>query len=803
MRSDLREALRSLATDRGVTLVVVVTLVLVIGINTTIFSALDGVLFRPLPYPGGDRLVSLFENNIEMSVDRSRVSGATYLDWRQRSKSFESMGAFRYLGFTLTGTGEPERITSVEASPLLFDVLGVPASLGRTFSQAEERPGSEHLVILSHSMWQRRFGGDPAIVDQTIRLDGQSYLVVGVMPPSFRFPADDPDVEIWSPLTLDLGALLSRPHRTYYAIGRLAPGVNVDRARREMDDVAREIARENPESNEGWGVTLVPTKEQILGATGATLWFLFAAVTLVLLIGCANIANLLLARSARRTRDYAVRAAFGARAWALLGRSLTESLLMALAGGAGGVLLAVGGVRVLRRVIPPGIPRSDLIGIDGSVLLFTAAISIGAGLLFGLAPALRLMRPDIARILQASGRAATAGRRSRLIANSLIAAEVALALVLLSGAGLLVRSFARLLDVDPGFRTDGRLAIDIALPPARYPRPAQQREFFESLVRDIRTLPEVQAAGAVSVLPMSALGVQFEIPFTVAGLEARSPSERPRGDYRGVIAGYFEAMAIPVAQGRSFDEFDGGDGRKVAIINQTLARRYFPGIDPVGRFVDMPMAGNLEIVGIAADVLQGGPGTEARPEVFVPYAQLPLSEMHIVVHTTEAADRLIAPLRDVVKRHDPELPIARVERLDALLARSVAEPRFNMILLSALASCALVLSIVGIYGIVSYSVAQRTGEIGLRMALGAGRSDTLRLIVREVMVVLGAGVVLGLTGFAAAAEFTRGFLFGVSPSDPLTHFAVALGLLAAGLFAALRPALAAARVDPLVALRAD
>jgi putative ABC transport system permease protein len=803
MRSDVREALRSLIADRGVTVVVIATLTLVIGINTTIFSVLNGVLFRPLPYPHGDRLVSLFENNVEMSVDRSRVSGATYLDWRERARSFASMGAFRYLGFTLTGNGDPERVSSVEVSPRMFDVLGVPALLGRTFTQAEEQPGNEHLLILSHAIWRQRFGGDPAIVDRTLMVDGQPYTVVGVMPPSFRFPADDPAVEAWSPLTLDLEALLSRPHRTYYAIGRLAPGASLERARAEMEEVAGQIARENPESNAGWGVTLVPTKEQILGATSTTLWFLFIAVTMVLLIGCANIANLLLARSTRRARDFAVRAAFGARGWALLRRSLSESILLSLAGGLAGVLLAVAGVHVLRPLIPTGIPRTDLIGIDGTVLLFTVIVSIGAGLLFGLAPALRLMRPDIARILQASGRAATAGRRSRRIANSLIAAEVALALVLLSGAGLLVRSFTRLLDVDPGFRTDGRVAIDIALSPARYPRSAQQRDFFESLVRDIRTLPGVETAGAVSVLPMSPLGVQFEIPFTVAGLEARSPSERPRGDYRGVIAGYFEAMAIPIAQGRSFDEFDGGDGRKVAIINQTLARRYFPAIDPVGRFVDMPMAGNLEIVGIAGDVLQGGPGTEARPEVFVPYAQLPLSEMHIVVNTTVAADRLVAQLRDVVNRHDPELPIARVERLDELLAQSVAEPRFNMILLSVLAACALILSAVGIYGIVSYSVAQRTGEIGLRMALGAGRGATLRLIVREVVLVLGAGIVLGLAGFAAAAGFTRGFLFDVSPADPLTHLAVALGLLATGVFAAVRPAMAAARVDPLVALRAD
>jgi putative ABC transport system permease protein len=803
---DLREAFRQMRARPGFAAVIVLTLALGIGVNTTIFSVLHGVLLRPLQYANPGELVVLWEANPQLGQNQEEVSGATYLDWRTRSRAFAGIGAYRYRGFTLTGAGNgaPERIASVDVSPALLTVLGVTPIAGRTFTAEEERPGHEHLALLSYGAWMRRFGGDRDVIGRSLLLDGLSYQILGVMPQGFQLPAGDPDVEVWSPLTLDLTSLASRPHRMYKTIGRLAAGVTIDQARAEMDRIARDIAREHPDSNAGWGVSLVPAHEQVVGDIGPTLWVLFSAVVLVLLIACANIANLLLARSALAARDFAVRAAFGAGRGALVRRSLVESGLFAATGGLAGLALAWAGIHVLRPLIPSTVPRADGIGLDLPVLGFTVAMTIGAGLVFGAVPAWRAMKPNLLEVLQEGGRSSTISRRSRWLSDAMVIAEVAVALMLVIGAGLLLRSFVRLTSVDPGFRTSNVVALHMALPDVRYRGSAPRTMFFQDLLTRLRAVPAFDRVSAVSALPMSPLGVQFELNFTIDGLEASSPSERPRARYRGVFPGYFEAMAIPLRAGRLFDGFDGRDeGPRVAIVNETLARRYFGRASPINRQVKMPMAGDLTIVGVVGDVKHDGLQAQVAPEVFVPYERLALSEMQIVVVTRMPVGEVASTARSVVSSIDPMLPVARVSRIEDLVSASIAQPRFNMLLIIGLALSAALLAAVGVYGLVTYSVAQRTVEIGLRAALGAQPQQAFWLVVGGATRLVLAGVVAGLTGAAGLGRSLESLLFGVSAFDPATYAAAGLALAAVGLLAATIPALRASRIDPVRALRQE
>ena len=693
---------------------------------------------------------------------------------------------------------------SVELSPATFRVLGASALVGRTFTDEEERPGHERLAILSHGAWSRRFGADPGVIGNTIWLDDQPHEIVGVMPRDFQFPPGDPFVEVWSPLTLDLTALQTRPHRMYNAIGRLAPGATPESAQAELTGIAADVAGENPDSMAGWGVTLVPAHEQVVGDIGRTLWVLFGAVVLVLLIACANIVNLLLARSARAAKDFAVRSAFGASRWVLLRRSIVESAVLAVSGGVAGLALAYWGINTLRARIPANVPRAGEIGLDPAVLAFTVVISIGAGVAFGLVPALRAMRPNLMDVLQEGGRGSLTSRRARWLSNVMVAAEVSLALVLLVGAGLLVRSFVRLTEVDPGFRTSDVVALNVVLPQTRYARPALQRRFFFNLLEGVKALPGVTEAGAVSALPMSPLGVQFDIPFTIDGLEATSPSERPRARYRAVMEGYFQAMSVPLRKGRVFNAFDGrDDGPKVAIVNETVARRYFSGVDPIDRVVKMPMAGSLKIVGVVGDINHDGLDATADAEVFVPYYQLALAEMQVVVHSDLSKSAVTTAVKSVLARLDPDLPVGKVSTIEELLSASMAQPRFNMALLVGLALCAAVLAAVGVYGVVTYSVTRRTVEIGLRMALGADKERTFRLVVFGALKVVLAGVGLGLIGAGVLGRALEGLLFGVPPLDPLTYALAGVGVVMVGLLAASLPAARASRIDPVEALRQE
>ena len=804
MKQDIREALRFLAANPGFAAVVILTLGLAIGVNSTIFSVVYGVLLRPLAYAEPDRLAGLWESNTAQGLDRSEVSAATYIDWRERTRAFERIGLLRYRGFTLTNGNQAERVSTVDVSPALFQLLGVPPVVGRTFSDEDERPGQQRQLVLSHGTWMRRFGGDPAVVGRTLQLDDATHTVVGVMPRDFRLPATDPDVEMWSPLTLDLGALASRPHRMYEAIGRLAPGVTLAQARLDMAAVAGGLARENPETQQGWGVTIIPAHRQVVGDIGETLWVLFGAVVLVLVIACANIANILLARSARTSRDFAVRAAFGADRWTLVRRSLVESAVLTLTGGAVGLAVAWWGIRALRPLIPANVPRAEGIGLDPSVLAFTAVAAIGSGVLFGLVPAWRAMRPNVLDVLQEGSRGSTPGRAARRLSDVMVVAEVALALVLLVSAGLLIRSFVRLTAVDPGYRTSGIVATHVVLPRARYQAPAAKRQFIADLVERVGRMPGVTRASAVSVLPMSPVGVEFDLPFTIDGLAATSPSERPRARYRAVMPEYFQTMGIQLRRGRGLDSFDGReDGAKVAIVNESVVRRYFGSVDPLGKLVRMPMAGDLHIVGVVADIRHDGLEATAEAEVFVPYFQFPLSEMQIVVATDLDAGTVARGVKAEMAGLDPRLPIARVSAIEDLVSASIAQRRFNMTLLTSLALCAALLAAVGVYGVVTYAVTRRTPEIGVRMALGADAGRTFRLVVLGALKVMLVGVTLGLAGAAAAGRSLQNLLFGVPPFDLLTFVVSGLAIVTVGTVAASVPALRAARIDPVAALRQE
>jgi predicted permease len=631
-----------------------------------------------------------------------------------------------------------------------------------------------------------------------------SHEIVGVMPRDFQFPAGNTEVELWAPLTVNPASLASRPHRTYNSIGRLKAGVTIEQAQADMDRIAGTIARDHPESNAGWGVALVSAHEQVVGDIGRTLWILFGAVVLVLVIACVNIANLLLARASTTAKEFAVRAAIGASQWALLRRSLVESGSLAGLGGAAGLLLAWWGIAALRPLIPADVPRADAIGLDVTVLAFTAVTSILAALLFGLFPAWRAMRPRLNDAFQDSSRSASSSLLARRLSNGMVASEVALALMLLVGAGLLVRSFVQLTSVDPGYRTSGIVAAHVVLPASRYAPSASKQRFFTALMPRIAAIPGVERVSAVSALPMSPLGVQFELPFTIDGLAEASPSERPRARYRAVMPGYFETIGIQLVDGRTFSRFDGRpDGQKVAIVNELVVRRYFQDRNPINQLVRIPMAGDLHIVGVVADIKHDGLASSAEPEVFVPYFQFALSEMQVVVATDLPASTVATAVRAEMAALDPQLPIAKLSTIEEQVSASIAQPRFNMTLLAGLALCAALLAALGVYGVVTYAVARRTTEIGIRMALGADAGGTFRMVVVGAAKVVLVGVAIGLGGAALMGRSLESLLFGVPALDLTTYLIAGIGTVIVGLLSATVPAFRATRIDPVSALRQD
>ncbi|NKB90462.1 MAG: FtsX-like permease family protein [Acidobacteria bacterium] len=801
MFADFRFAARSLIADPGFLAIVVTTLAVGIGLNAAIFSALYGVVLRPLPYAQPDQVMTLWETSPEQGIAQERVSGGNFMDWREQAESFDDMAAFRRGSHVLTDGDIPVQVGSATVSPAAFSMLGVDALHGRVFASNEEAEEFDHLVVLSHGLWERHFGADAGIVDTVIQLSDESYTVVGVMPAGFHFPPGEKEVEVWTPLAVSPVMQRVRGMRFYDVVGRLADGVSEQQAHSELDAITQQINVDNPESNRGWSVDLVPARDQLVGPVASTLWLLWGAAGIVLIIACVNVAGLLLARSGENQPEYAIRAALGAGRGALVRRSVAESLLLAGLGGVAGILVGFAGAGLLRRFMPRDIPRVDEIAVDPTVILIAVGLSLAAGLLFGLVPAVRAMTPRLGLVLQEGGRGHHGGGATARTLDALVVLEIALAIVLLVGAGLLIRSFGKLTAVDPGFRTDGVVAVAITLPEPKYEDSGPRRIFYNGLVEAVEALPGVTAAGATSALPMSPVGLDFDLPFQILGRPPAEQNDRPRAEYRSVTAGYLESLGVPLIRGRLLDDFDREEGRPVMLINETMERLYFEGEEALGQALEVPMAGNIEIVGVVGDVRHNGLADVVRPEMFVAYEQFSLSQMEVVAHTTRDPADVIDAIRRTATELDPVLPLGRAATLDQLIDESLAQPRFNMVLLSALGLCALVLAAVGIYGIVSYGVVRRTPEIGIRKAFGAEDSTARSLLVNRALRLASIGVVAGMAGAAAGASWIRSLLFGIEALDPMTLVAVTFVLFLVALGAAAIPANRAARIDPAIALR--
>jgi putative ABC transport system permease protein len=819
LRQDLRFAVRTLLRRPLFTVLAVLTLALGIGANTAIFSVVNSVLLAPLPFHEPDRLVAVWSSNPVMAKmvglpDKLPVSPGPFYDWKAQSRTLGHLSMVSPDSQTLTGRGEPALLNVVNVSGELFDLLGARPLLGRTIQPGDEASEAQ-VAVLSHRLWTRHFGGDPSIVGQTVTLADKPVTVIGVMPPAFAFPrgsempagfgfAAEPD--LWFPMILTPKQRAARAAHSAVALARLQPGTQQAAAGAEMVAISERLAKQYPQSDGGWSVRLEPLTEQLTGTLRPALLILLGAVALVLLIACVNVANLLLAQAAARQKEVAVRTALGASRGRMVRQLLTESLLLALAGGALGVLFAVWGLRGLASLLPAGVRVSGL-GLDGRVLAFTFVLILAAGALAGLVPALQMTRSDLAGTLRDGTRAGSVTARGRRTLRTLVVVETALAVLLAVGAGLLLRSFSRLTAVDPGFRPAGVLTAQVTLAPTRYDGP-RTTSFYAAALERVRGLPGVEAAGAVSNLPLS--GAETITGFTVEGAPRPEPGRFPLADRRSATPGYIEAMGVPLRRGRLFRDSDVDGAPRVAVVDETLASTCWPGVDPLGKRIHQGIYGDkkeeqrwITVVGVVGNVRNSGLHVEARPQLYLSAAQYPNQAMALAVRTRKDPLQLVRPLRAAVHGVDADQPVSDVMTMDQMIDQSLAGRRFNLILLGLFAGLALVLAAVGIYGVMAYSVAQRTREIGLRMALGARRRTVLALVVREAGLLTLAGLAAGLILSLLATRLLASLLFGVAATDPLTLAAVASGLALVSLGAAYVPGQRATRVDPMVALRAD
>ncbi len=802
LRQDLLYALRRLVKAPGFTIVAVVTLALGIGANTAIFSVVNGVLLKPLPYPESERLVGVYHTT---EGHRAVMSGPNFIDVVRGATTFENAAAISTGRVILTGEGEPIRIPIAEVSAALFNVLRVRPVLGRTFNADENTPGRTNVVVLSYGLWQQRFGGDPSVIGRRIQLDGVSREVIGVMPQGFSHPAER---QAWLPLEYDEN-FVSKQRGAWYleVVARLKPGITPEQSAAEVETIGRNLARQYPDADAEIGMTSYPLREAMVGDIRSAVLVLLGAVGFVLLIACANVANLLLARAAARESEMAVRTALGAGRARLVRQLLTESIMLALVGAAFGLLLAVWGVEFLTSLKPQGIPRLDNVRIDGSVVLFTMGIAVFTGLLFGLMPAFTATR-GLSASLKESGRGAVAGRGSSRVRGALVIAELALAVTLLAGAGLLMRSFMKLQAVDPGFRPEQALTFELTLPETRYKEDPQIVSFFDQLLPRLRALPGVRAASAVMGLPLS--GMDFIISFQVEGRPPVPPAQQPAMQVRVATPDYFTSIGIPLKRGRLFTEDDRQGTPRVVLITESAARQFFPNEEAIGKKIQLgwgrgpgkPRAGG-EVVGIVGDVKEAGLDEPNPPHIYMPLRQWPVNFMSVVVKTATPPTTLADTVRTEVYAVDANLPVSNLRTLDEIVSRSISQPRFYMLLLGIFAAVALALAAIGIFGVLSYAVAQRTREIGIRMALGAQRRAVINLVVREAMLLVVLGVVTGTIAALFLSQTMTKMLFSVAPTDPATFATVAGGLLAVALLASYLPARRATRVDPVVALRTE
>jgi putative ABC transport system permease protein len=802
---DLRYGARMLLNSPGFTAVAVVTLALGIGANSAIFSVIDALLLRQLPYRDPDKLVQVWETNMILGRNAVSASYPNFADWRDQNHVFEQIAAYSGGGFILTGTADPERIQGAIVSPSFFPMLGIKPMVGRVFLPEEDHPNKVFSAVISERLWRRRFNSDPQIIGKTVGIDDESFTVIGVVAGVTDLSGLPNDTDLWLPISFG-GAFNNRRGHYLRVMARLKSGVSREQAQANMDSITGALAAQYPDSNKNYGLRLVPLHEQIVGDFKLALQVLLGAVALVLLIASANVANMLLARAGSRRREIAIRIALGAGRFRLIRQLLTESLLLSLLGGAVGLLLALCGVYLLVTFGPADMPRAKEIAVDSSVLGFTLAVSLLTGVIFGLAPALQASRPDLNETLKDSGRSATGGAGHRRVRSLLVVSEITLSLVLLVGAGLLVRSFLNLQAVNPGFNPQNLLTGRIGLSGSKYETEASVIAFYDQLLDRIKSLPAVRSAAIRTYIPIAANEGYANRSFSIEG-RLTSLADRPTAFYNCVSPDFFHTMEIPILKGRPFDKQDVKNGQNVIIINDTLARRDFPGEDPIGKRMTYKANPKEEdwvmVVGIVKDTKPRALDGEPVAEMYTPFAQQPDSSMAFMIRTTSKPEGIIAAVRQTVQSLDKYQPVYGIRTLESVMSEAVAKPRFRTFLLGVFAVVALILAMVGIYGVMSYSVTQRTHEIGIRVALGAQGSDVLKLVIGYGMALAFVGVGIGLVASFALTRVMSQFLFGINPTDPLTFTVIVLLLSGVALLACFLPARRAMKIDPIIALRCE
>jgi predicted permease len=821
--NDFRFAVRQLIKKPAFTAIAIITLALGIGANSAVFGLINALLVRSLPYHDPSELVLLWEQFPAQGLERIPVSAPEYIDFEKGLHSFTQIAAFNYSTFNLAGGNVPERISGAVVSPALFPMLGIEPIAGRTFAQEEQGEGHDDLIVISERLWKRRFNSDPSLVGKPLLLNGRNYVVIGIMPAKFEFPIPlfnlqggqfAERVDLWKPVAFSQGERNSRGDRSYGVIARLRPNVTPAKAQAEIDTAVANWIKAFPDNysaSSRFGAKIYPLHEQVVGGMRKGLFILVGAVAFVLLIACANLATMLLARASARERELAIRMALGAGTWRLLRQMLTESIALALAGGAAGVLLSVWGLELLKRVGARTIPRLNEVTLDWTVLLVSAVVAIGSGILFGLIPALASAKPELTEALKEGGRGSTSGARPNRVRNMLVIAEIALALVLLVGAGLLMKSFARLQGVNPGFNARQVLMMELSLPQTKYPSGANPsylggdstRNFYQEALRRIARLPGVDAVACTDILPLS--GTNSDSSFSIEGREMNNNEPGPDEEIRVVTPDYFRVLQTPLLKGRFFTEADNADAPQVAVVNEVLARKYFHNGDALGKRITFsdprkPDVKWITIIGIVANVRHRALELEPQPEYYIPHAQFPMRGMILAVRSVQDPRSLTAAIRREIQSIDPDQPLANVRTFDQVVSESVAPRRLSVVLLGIFAAIALVLAAVGTYGVISYFVIQRTHEIGVRTALGAQPRDVLVLVIGHALRLVAIGTLVGLILAMFSTRALSALLYNVGAFDLATFATVALVLCAVALLASYIPALRATRADPMVTL---
>jgi putative ABC transport system permease protein len=810
---DLRYGWRTLRKSPGFSAIALLVLALGIGANTAIFSVVNAVLLRPLPFDEPDRLLQLYHIPPPASfpgIPLFTVSPANFLDWRAQAHSFESMSAYGFGHYTLTGTGHPEMIPMAAVTSGFFSIMHAEPLLGRVLLDSEDQPGHEHVVVLSYPLWRDRFGANPGIVGSTLRLNGDAYTVVGVMKPGFQFPLDSTYIsEMWKPLAWTAQERAIRDDHNYGVVARLKPGVTLPQAKAELTTISDRLAQEYPKDDKGWGATAIPMRDDLVGDVRAPLLILLGAVAFVLLIACANVANLVLGKTLSRRKEVAIRAALGATRRRLLQQVLAETVLLAVTGGVLGLLFAHFGTVFMVKFVGDQLPRSASIGLDSGVLVFTLGVSLLTGLVAGLLPALRLTRGDVSEALkQSAGRTASewGGNRTRSI---LVVAEVALSLMLLIGAGLLVRSLWMLHNVNPGFDPDHVITMDLSVPSNKFTTPQQQIDFYNNVLGRVRALPGVRSAGVIDALPLTGGSHQ---PVQVEGRPVAAMADQPEVDVRLISPGYMSAMHVPLLRGREFDNSDIPGRPGAVLISQSMAKEFWPGQDPIGKHLTLYFFPDLTrvVVGVVGDVkLDSLNQSRATSALYLPIGQLTSARdetwhsfgMTIAARTSTNPHSVVSAIKNAVSEVDSEVPVLNVNTMQENVDQSLLQQRFTVFLLSGFAGLAMLLAAVGIYSVLSYAVRRRVREIGIRMALGAQVRDVLYMILVEGMKPTLLGIAIGLAGALALGKVLSSVIYGVSARDLATYFAVAGIMTGVGVLASMLPALRATHIDPMKTLR--